>query len=91
MVELWSWLYTDEAGTRRVYPTKLSAEAAKQLKDAARIEGTHEVKDSLFSTISVRASKESTVGEPGDLLTVINRASLITSRRASYRQTASRG
>jgi hypothetical protein len=80
MVELWSWLYTDEAGTRRVYPTKLSAEAAKQLKDAARIEGTLEAKDPLSSTVSVRASKESTLESPADLLTVINRASLIASR-----------
>lgn len=80
MVELWSWLYTDETGTRRIYPTKLSAEAAKQLKDATRVEGTLEMKDPLSSTIGIRASKESTVENPADLLTVINRASLIASR-----------
>ena len=80
MVELWSWLYTDETGTRRIYPTKLSEEAAKQLKDVTRVEGTLEIKDPLSSTISIRAGKESTVENPADLLTVINRASLIASR-----------
>lgn len=49
MAEMWSWLYTDELGTRRVYPSKLSVEDAKRLKDATPIEGTLEVSHEVGS------------------------------------------
>jgi hypothetical protein len=36
MDELWTWLYTDELGKRRIYPGRLSEDEAKRLKDATR-------------------------------------------------------
>jgi hypothetical protein len=50
MVELWSWLYTDELGKRRIHPSKLSLDDAKRLRDATPIQGTLEVSDERGST-----------------------------------------
>lgn len=77
MDELWTWLYTDELGKRRIYPGKLSEEDAKRLKDATRLEGTLEVGQPPGS--ASEAGKKAAVGS-ADLLTVINRAILIVSR-----------
>ena len=78
MDELWTWLYTDELGKRRIYPGKLSEEDAKRLKDATRLEGTLEVGQPPGS--ASEAGKKAAVEGPADLLTVINRAILIVSR-----------
>jgi hypothetical protein len=80
MDELWTWLYTDELGKRRIYPGKLSDEEAKRLKDATRLEGTLEGGQPPGSDSEVPAGKKAAVEGPADLLTVINRAILIVSR-----------
>jgi hypothetical protein len=80
MDELWTWLYTDELGKRRIYPGKLSEEEAKRLKDATRLEGTLEGGQLAGSDSEVPAGKKPAVEGPADLLTVINRAILIVSR-----------
>ena len=80
MVEFWTWLYTDELGRRRIYPDKISAEDAKQLKDATCVEGSLEVRHPPGSTSDSRASEGAAVERPADLLTVINRAILVVSR-----------
>jgi hypothetical protein len=78
MDELWTWLYTDELGKRRIYPGKLSEEEAKRLKDATRLEATPEVGQPPGA--ASEAGKKAAVESPADLLTVINRAILIVSR-----------
>ena len=80
MDELWTWLYTDELGKRRIYPGKLSEEEASRLKDATRLEGTLEGGQPPGSGSEVPAGKKAAVEGPADLLTVINRAILIVSR-----------
>ena len=80
MDELWTWLYTDELGKRRIYPGKLSDEEAKRLKDATRLESTLEGGQPPGSDSEVPAGKKAAVEGPADLLTVINRAILIVSR-----------
>lgn len=77
MDKLWTWLYTDELGKRRIYPGKLSEEEAKRLKDATRLEGTLEGQPPGSAG---EAGKKAAVEGPADLLTVINRAILIVSR-----------
>jgi hypothetical protein len=42
-IHLWQWRYTDEFGKRRVFPCRLTAEDAKRLKDAERVEGSLEI------------------------------------------------
>jgi hypothetical protein len=79
MAEMWSWLYTDELGTRRVYPSKLSVEDAKRLKDATPIEGTLEVSHEVGSISDARAGNGAAVDNVADLLTAINRAMFIVS------------
>jgi hypothetical protein len=52
VIELWLWQYTDEFGKRRVTRWRMSAEDAKKLKDAVRVEGSREVRSSLTSYFS---------------------------------------
>ena len=79
MVELWSWLYTDELGKRRIYPSKLSLEDAKRLRDATPVQGTLEVSHERGSASDVRTSNEAAPEHVAHLLTAINRAILIVS------------
>lgn len=79
MTEVWSWLYTDQFGTRRIYPSKLSVEDAKRLRDATPIEGTLEVSHELGSTSDAQASNGAAVENVAHLLTAINRAIFIVS------------
>jgi hypothetical protein len=80
MDELWTWLYTDELGKRRIYPGRLSEDEAKRLKDATRLEGSLQVGSPPGSASDLQASKGAAAESPPDLLTVINRAILIVSR-----------
>lgn len=51
---LWQWRYTDEFGKRRVVPCRLTAEDAKHLKNAARVEGSLEIRHNPGSTSDFR-------------------------------------
>jgi hypothetical protein len=77
MVELWSWLYTDELGTRRIYPSKLSVEDAKRLRDATPIQGTLDPSNERGSTSDARGSNVAAPENVAELLTAINRAIFI--------------
>ena len=77
MPELWSWLYTDGSGKRRIYPSKLSVEDGKRLKEATPINGTLEVSDELVSTSGARGIDGPAMQNVADLMTGLERAILI--------------
>lgn len=43
-IELWFWMFTDDHGRRRRTVCRLTEEAARSYRDAAKIEGTREVR-----------------------------------------------
>jgi hypothetical protein len=49
-IHLWQWRYTDHFGKRRIFPCRLSEEAAKRLRDAEKIQDTLEIRKPLGST-----------------------------------------
>ena len=63
-IELWQWRYTDDFGKRRVFPCRLSVEAAKHLRDAERIEGSLEIRTPLGSTSAFQSSPGTSTPAP---------------------------
>jgi hypothetical protein len=58
-LRLWQWRYADEFGKRRVFPCRLTEEAAKRLRDAERVEGSLEIRKPLGSTSDFLRSRSS--------------------------------
>jgi hypothetical protein len=56
-IHLWQWRYTDQFGKRRIFPCRLSEEAAKRLRDAEKIQDTLEIRKPLGSTSDWQRSK----------------------------------
>jgi hypothetical protein len=59
-LQLWKWQYTDETGKRRVTTWRMTEDTVKQFaqvyRDAERIEGTLEIRETLGSTSAFQTS-----------------------------------
>ena len=49
-IQLWFWIYTDDFGKRRSSTWRMTEDSAKHYRDAVKIEGTLERRQSLGNT-----------------------------------------